>query len=1148
MQSTAKDTPDSVAGKIIAEVEKWLLSPVRPFATHDSEGFISISEVVTMCSEVLELTGGLLAPVAEAVRAAGSSCSVALNASGRGVRILGLQVRVRNAAEEFMRYHFLTSPTISIIDLLRSQPVDALLGSMPEVEDQLQTLRDVLEGSILLEVKGARVQKRACAEQSEEPAEWLQLPRITSTSQPEPLWWPSDEAVWHQHQFYAEQMPSPMIPGTGQPCGPSSRSVSPEDDWDVGASGDCAAGFAGLIGGSYQNYTGHVSGVPRGTVVQPAPDRRQWIYADLERALRRRPKCIADHMDPDGSVHIGHVFAARPHLAGKHKDSWVSIIRFIQSMDNGSQKLTGDVETLKLRLRGLDERIRNACEDLQSKRGPGKPISLDELMTMPELLPLMQEAVLQASGLTGPVDLNIYRPLIAETIRDALADSEILQVQLFHFDTMNDGSDQDVIDIQVSLCTYGSILKRTLDEALNDTKARTLMDKEGEVSLSLLAEMHSVRKMFQRAGIVGSKAGLEALRGAVGASDRYVLDGPRMSIRSLFVPSSPNEPAHPHMVSAGKRYLMPMEKDAKSLRDLLKFYFQAFNLQHNRVLMAVVEGQRRQKTTRGTYDRGCAGLGLGFLRSSGLRPVFLLKDLLSLPRIGRLFDMYEPDSAQWLLAAALQTDEEMPVRLIPTREVKKPVGAWAGRDAKIELTYIPNIRFTESIGRGEIPSILVPEVNPYVCTQVGPTHSLCVVSYSVSSDLTYGQSPKNADVREAIALGKLDPVVNTWDWRERGFKRQLLAYNPDIICVQGVQSIGFAERCSEHDRGWFNCDDEPSSNHLVHLYRVLSKLNYGVSFCPTLLLPSSNVVCFGNAVFWKRSRWQVEQRWSAGNRAAAFAELSSKLDGPRIIVCSSKSHAGYIQDWASRADLDGMKEIDLAEAMISVQAELNEAVARSGARPVWCGDFGIEPKVLIPELASADKRGAGGIGWMSACASVLGNIEQPLTSVARNTAGRAVDLVLHDSSLVATVVLGGLSQGLSDDRHSQDDAGRLVALLRAGYPSDHLMQLAVFVDTTRHRTDETAKAWDETFVSSRQQGTGKDSSTADHKASRPNIRTPATKGVSLLDFMPSLGDSQDQHAGTGGSCRRPGRHGRRFTKSEVAGSGDAAAGQACYDT
>merc|ERR1712190_411756 len=129
----------------------------------------------------------------------------------------------------------------------------------------------------------------------------------------------------------------------------------------------------------------------------------------------------------------------------------------------------------------------------------------------------------------------------------------------------------------------------------------------------------------------------------------------------------------------------------------------------------------------------------------------------------------------------------MPVRVCCTkREAGAARGTWAVRDPKLELTYLPNLRFVESNGPcPEIQPLIAPEINPYSPVQALPAHAVCVVSYSVSSDLSHSHSPKHAEVLNDIMSGNgVDPGTLMWDIRLLKIKRQVLMHGPDMICIQ----------------------------------------------------------------------------------------------------------------------------------------------------------------------------------------------------------------------------------------------------------------------------------------------------------------------------------------------------------------------------
>jgi len=469
-----------------------------------------------------------------------------------------------------------------------------------------------------------------------------------------------------------------------------------------------------------------------------------------------------------------------------------------------------------------------------------------------------------------------------------------------------------------------------------------------------------------------------------------------------------------HMRSRWHRHLVPSEKDATELRKLLKFYFEPFNLQHNRVFMSLMQAKKSGK--RRDEDKW-----------------FSIKEICCMPRIQRLFDSYDPICHCGLLAAALQTQEELPVQLCSYRQAADSRGAWASSKLWLELRYSPVLRFIESPGRFlEVKPLIEPEINALDTVQALAENAFLVLSYSVSSDLSHSESPKAEDLAEAVGRGNLDPCALFWETRQQKLKRQLLWQPADIICVQGIQSIGFCQRCSETDARWFSCENEPAVNHLVHLYRDLAKGDYGVAFAPALKMPGSAVICFGNAVFWKKSRWQFERRWSVGQKALCV-QLSSLLECPDLLVCCSKPPGVYAVEWGEALTND-----ELMRELLPVQSQLLETAASEELRPLWCGDFGMGSAAVMssldqesPKEPKAEEKHA----WQNACGSVFER--SPWTSASRFTAGNSTDVILHDESLRVLAVLGGLPVNCDQKETLKD-------LLRCGFPSDHLMQMAAF--------------------------------------------------------------------------------------------------------
>lgn len=957
---------------ILAVLLQWLQTPRGAAACDAATGFVPVCDAVSMCADLRELTCGGLAPVAEAVRASGPLGPIVCDEEGRAVRLRSLLERVAAAAEGHVLS--LKVSSIGLHDLLRAPPVRALLCDVPETVEQVQTLHDAIGQSEFLEVQGSSVVLRQM---------W---PAVG------PDWWTVPDGWALPHDAASELCPESW-PAIGQ-------DFSAAGWWPKVRSRKGRA----RRGGFRREHFCH---------------RREWICAMIARELENPLPQVLAVMGVDGSVAISDLFNACPRLSETLFGNKDTTMRSVLMSLRG--RVTGDGATQTVRLKTLHEQLCDACEEYLTVKLQDEPTPLGELLCYPPV----QGAFARAAGSSSD-DASV----MVATLVQALGDSEFLEI-----------TEQSAGLHMVSLRPRGQIVRRVVEEMLDtEPKARAILAREGEVPVSWVVEHPDVARCLVRAGVRSGQACLDAVRDGVDALERYELDSRRMSACPASAQEAKRAPSarvwSPELAREGavnwRRRVLPSDRDARKLRDLLAFYFDLFNLQHNHVLMALIEAERR-KPAEHRQPTGNAGGHAGYLRSRGQRPVFRLEDLFVLPRIAKLFEAYEPDAAPMLLAAAMQADEWLPVRVrAAPHEPGAARGAWAAASPRLELTYVPNLRFVEVMHPcPEVRPLLEPGVDATEPVQPLPQHAFLVLSYSVSSDLSHSKSPKAKTVFDQISSGNIDPWFITWDCRQQRIKRQLLLYNPDIICIQGLQSIGFAERCSEFESDWFCLEDEPVANHLVHLYRQVSKANYGVAFAPTMKLPGSHVLCFGNAIFWKRSRWQVERRWNAQNTAVG-AQLASRCTGLRLAVCSSKPAAVYVKDWGDNETQ--VSDEELAETLQEAQKSLVQAIGASGARPLWCGDFGIELRPLLPALRAQVLPGMEPPAWRSACTSLLG--EDPWTSVSRRTEHCAVDLILHDGGLQVLGVLGGLQSQVS-----------LTDVLKSGFPSDHLMQIAVFTES-----------------------------------------------------------------------------------------------------
>eukprot|EP00435_Cladocopium_sp_Y103_P027502 s1280_g6.t1 len=424
-----------------------------------------------------------------------------------------------------------------------------------------------------------------------------------------------------------------------------------------------------------------------------------------------------------------------------------------------------------------------------------------------------------------------------------------------------------------------------------------------------------------------------------------------------------------------------------------------------------------------------------YATGSEWKPYFTIKDISLMPRINEVLNRYCYDGQKGLLAAAVDVeDEEMPVRVC--FEAMGAKGMCAQRMLWLELPYTPIFRYFQTARRcKEVQVLLEPKIAIKQKVEALSPNAFLVMSYSISSDLSHCPSPKADELIEATASGDLDPNALFWETRLQKIKRQLLWHAADIICVQGIHSVGNKDRCSETNTRWFGSYNDPTVNHLTSLYREMAKKNYGVVFMPTLKQPGSSQIHCGNAVFWKRTRWQMERYWDAGN-GALCVELISKLQGPDLLVCCSRAGNVYAEEWGKSVSNE-----ELISELFPAQRALLHHCGERSLRPIWCADFGTDSDVALTELAKGSHlQQVTSQKWFSSTNSILGY--DPWTSSARSTAGQATDLILHDEGLQPIAVLNGLPM----ECHGKST---FLELLQSGYPSDHLIQMAAFMDSSQ---------------------------------------------------------------------------------------------------
>ncbi|CAK0886543.1 unnamed protein product, partial [Prorocentrum cordatum] len=573
-------------------------------------------------------------------------------------------------------------------------------------------------------------------------------------------------------------------------------------------------------------------------------------------------------MGPDGSVSINTLFAASARLSESCWHNPEQLVLAIKKTPESHQFITADKVNLTVRALSHSERVCVQCEDylLERQQLVAGPAPIWELLQHP---PVQVYVATAGAGASASSDSDYANA--AEVVAQALAESTMLEVSV-------DESGEHFVVLLPPSEPLRAVVKPLLE---SDEKLIALLRNEGEVSLAFLAEHPSVRIALARLKVDDKQAMLTCLQAAVEPLEGVEFDASGMSFsRPSALPDAGQ--AAPGQGKRRQKRWHPEEKDVKKLRDHFSFYFDEFNLQHNKVLMARMECLRDKEAQR---------------------PFFRLSDVSRLPRIEAVLSRYDQEGVGWLLEAVFQAKGRLPVRLSwRSDRGDRRSGHWQGVQSQpvLELAYAPRLRHLEFVRRGpDTEFLLSPGANPTDASGDHPLHVVVMVSYSVSSDLSHSQSPKARDIQEQIMNGDADPNMLDWEERQKKLVRQLRMHNADVICLQGVQSVGFKERNSEADPEWFTCDDEPANNHLAHLYRDLSKANYGIVFAPVMQMPSSSALCLGNAILWKRNRWHMHA-FSDVFRTAVVAVLKSKVGGPPLAACSYKPPDVWAQDWNER--------------------------------------------------------------------------------------------------------------------------------------------------------------------------------------------------------------------------------------------------------
>lgn len=423
-------------------------------------------------------------------------------------------------------------------------------------------------------------------------------------------------------------------------------------------------------------------------------------------------------------------------------------------------------------------------------------------------------------------------------------------------------------------------------------------------------------------------------------------------------------------------------RTVKMLRSLLKFYFEPFNVQHNRMLLFSAEE---------------GGWVWPVRRLAGELPR-IEQALAPLSRSGRYF-LFEQ------------------IFLEPLEHVRL-VSRLSDSQLCLELTYQPDFRMPVIAPHA---AAWVPQHFLWQSEHLGyamPPEGTVVLSYSL--DVTEGMELAAA----AAAAPNEGSRIARDRWRNKIF-RVISSPVADIVCLQLVEADVASPACSCDARSALGASrpedaaeshtsictrkaSTPAGFELTLWDSLLAKLmpeDFGWAVAPCSSSAASGPgVGFVNAVFWRRSKWRAAE-WSAGPKGALHVVLESLKGRPwSLSVCCMSSG-------------------DAADLAAQLGALRDQGGIASPA--VLCGCFGTSVSHVPDTLSQASFQ-----GFRSAHGDVLG-AELPWTC--RSSLGsRCTDglWVKGGSQFSAVAALGG---------HSKNPEGAFDnSVHRRAFPTDHI--------------------------------------------------------------------------------------------------------------
>lgn len=395
----------------------------------------------------------------------------------------------------------------------------------------------------------------------------------------------------------------------------------------------------------------------------------------------------------------------------------------------------------------------------------------------------------------------------------------------------------------------------------------------------------------------------------------------------------------------------------RKLREILDFYMHPFSIQHNALL-------------RHGAEQGSWAWPLKRLASQLPRVEVILApvDLSLMPRLLQAL-CEEPGEYMEIVSNVLTKQPLVKPRYTP--DFRMPV-------VRSSESWVPKHFAANYEERPQIPDDAAVILSYNLLCKQGPDH----LALQSSGTEAFLRAPRLARQR----------------WRFR-VMRQLVAYQPDIICLQHVEAELSSPFCSRTE-GMTGPVKLAKGGHLLN--EIIKKLEEDFDWCAA---PGSTD--WANAVFWKCSKWCL-QNWDGfeGNMQVSLVPAMAMTDREPLTI----------------GNMAAQCEKDFGENLESMQAMLPPWESAS----VLCAASGIDISDGARDILKKK-----GLQFRSAHKEVLGH-ELPWTEIVDDQL-RCSDGVWIREPLTALAVLDG-------HKPHRNATGEIC---RQTMPADHLLSLVV---------------------------------------------------------------------------------------------------------